>query len=113
MQGIWDAARDTSPEAILLQLPAYYAKEYARADAALGPTWTYRLLDKSRLARSTDFMARLSDPLVYTLFALRASARHRPSSLASTLFSDTFSMGNLAYIQNASKSIAEELARSA
>ena len=111
MQGIWDAAQDTTPESILLQLPAYHAAEYARADAALGSTWTYRLLDKSRLAQTTTMLARLSDPLIYTLFALRASARHNSGSLASAVFADTFSMGSLAYIQNASKSIAEELAR--
>lgn len=113
MQSLWESAQDTSPQAILLQLPKYWHAEYVKADAALGPIWTYRLADKSRIARTTSLLAQISDPLVYTLFALRGAARRRSGSLASALYSENFSMGGLTYIQNASASIAEELARSA
>lgn len=68
-------------------------------------------MDKSRTAHVSNLLAQVSDPLVYALFALRAAARRNSGSMASALFSEDFSMGSLRYIQEASSSIAQELAK--
>jgi ABC-type multidrug transport system fused ATPase/permease subunit len=110
MQTIWSETRCTTAEDIILGLPRYLTDQYNKANAALGDVSTTCLRDESRLARTTGLLQNLSDPVVYALFALRAAARRNPSSLASSLFTDTFSMGSLAFIQSASTAMAEEIA---
>ena len=99
----------TASEDMLLGLPGYISAEYDKANERLGETWTYRLLDKSRLARTSGLLKNISDPLVYALFALRAASKTVFEPVSSTLFTETFSMGSLMHINSTGAALADQI----
>lgn len=112
MQSLWNQAwMSEVAEHQLLGLPAYFSSEYDKANEELGDLWTYRLTDKSRLAETTSLLKNISDPIVYALFALRATTRRRGFMTSSDLVEETFSMGTLSFIQSASSGLAEAVGR--
>ena len=109
MQNLYAMARSMTSEDILLSLPSYVSAEYDKANKSLGEIWTYRLHDKSGIAKSSGLLKDIADPLVYSIFALRAASRRISGSIASGISSDAFSLGGLTLLKQAGTALAEEV----
>ncbi|CAD6585327.1 MAG: hypothetical protein CYPHOPRED_003053 [Cyphobasidiales sp. Tagirdzhanova-0007] len=94
---------------ILLSLPYYVSAEYDEANKSLGEIWTYRLEAKSGIAKTSGLLIDIADPLVYSIFALRAASRRISGSIASGISNDAFSMGGLTLLKQAGTALADEV----
>ena len=109
MQNLYAMAGSITSKNILLSLPYYVSAEYDEANKSLGEIWTYRLEAKSGIAKTSGLLIDIADPLVYSIFALRAASRRISGSIASGISNDAFSMGGLTLLKQAGTALADEV----
>lgn len=111
MDNLWTEAADRIPEDNLLGLPSYLHDEYKKADERMGDLWTSRVKAISGLKRATTYLNTFSTPVIYALFALRASTRRSmmTNNTSSNALKATFTTDMLTFIETSTSSLAQEV----